>query len=1276
MEQATTGKAPPSIAINSGGGIQLINMNAVQRGAVGATVVPSPGSAQKGTVVGSPGPPGNAVGVGPRMISITPQMLASRPGQPVDEQSDSGSVNPSDELNTSSGQSCSPASITGVSCDLIAVNYDECEKGKIKDDDNGSENGFVKASDIHVEGNNRSNESQHGDENDLSLSTTPDGNSIAVSWPPKVVTERSVDSRCLNKSHPNSPSFHPEQSKTDCDENENNDCKLGSLGSNVQDNSKPSSSMPDEIGSSPIKDTSKLEQVDVIDVRERLSVIQGAQELVRVRVGSGKNGSSHKEESDLCVNESEVPIPINASNESEKVDSCQSEKSSNSKFFSIDSKDQQSQNCVQIEKMNLDVKLPLSCDNSEKSVLTVTSVKDQVAEAASVLNQESEPPPLVHDDKDSSAGNNNALTRGDSSSSVDPVESVDDVNLDMFADPLDAPVSEKSDDSKSKDANSTEENEESRPKLMDMNLADYMYMDFEDDDGGNNSWNQTRPSTVQHYSSSQQPLSQPKVSTSAAPSSSVASVSTEVPVTSSSNSGSSTWAVPRTAPQALEAPPSCAFQLYTVGQGQQGIRMQTANQAQIAARIPMGNEAFQQHIQSDPSKYPRPTYSAPTTVSASHSSRANITNPNTSFEYKANDSQSYFTTDPQLHSQFLQYTKNYPLPGVNKPEAVQHLSPGAMPVSHHVPSQQDLHAKQFPSARPLMVPQHHPSTQISSRNPLVQPQQRQVYPNQQYHHAVHQQSLQSQSHPTNPSYRANMNGCDVSKQAYNMAHVRPAFQSRSASGGQGQPPNLNIRPAPMTGVYPSVNVPSSNLHHVSHIQPQRHQLPKDMSSCTYATSGVMQQPSLPYTFTGTASSVSHPTNSVASTYPLVTGNYGQPALTGRHQASLVNHTTRASTLPAYQPSTTSSVQSRGNQYSPGATPPGWSVPIVVSNNNNPLTSYSTNPNIRVSSQPASYQYSTQNLGARETTAFKPEVQTANRMPYTNTSSTMGAQQYRYPQSNYSSVNRPQVPQGPRMPSVITRYPSTGTQSACAKPDGGNAWNEINHYNSQQKQMMSSSMPSPQMLRNPHYIAQFRNPSSGIQQQDSSSVACQQSVIRPVSLNTSNLMSRSGTGANTQAMVGAQSGNISGNSQFYGNQQYQQMSSSASSSQQQPYYSNQASVIRAPQSSNSISSNSQVGSCSLAVKGVNHSGYHASSSGYSGDLTLQSFLSNPSAPFISPPSSSERSPSGYGNENMGWGGERPCRDGGVSTEDYPLSSCQYSDAMRRYNAVRNCLFFKD
>lgn len=81
MEQATTGKAPPPIAINSGGGIQILNM----RGAatLGATVVPSPGgSAQTATVVGSPGPPGKG-GVGPRMI-ISPQMLANRgPGQPV-----------------------------------------------------------------------------------------------------------------------------------------------------------------------------------------------------------------------------------------------------------------------------------------------------------------------------------------------------------------------------------------------------------------------------------------------------------------------------------------------------------------------------------------------------------------------------------------------------------------------------------------------------------------------------------------------------------------------------------------------------------------------------------------------------------------------------------------------------------------------------------------------------------------------------------------------------------------------------------------------------------------------------------------------------------------------------------------------------------------------------------------------------------------------------------------------------------------------------------------
>lgn len=84
MEQAAGKAPPPPMAINSGGGI-LLNMNAVRAAAaVGATVVPST-NAQSSSVMGSPGgPPGKVVG--PRMISISPQMLASaaaaRPGQP------------------------------------------------------------------------------------------------------------------------------------------------------------------------------------------------------------------------------------------------------------------------------------------------------------------------------------------------------------------------------------------------------------------------------------------------------------------------------------------------------------------------------------------------------------------------------------------------------------------------------------------------------------------------------------------------------------------------------------------------------------------------------------------------------------------------------------------------------------------------------------------------------------------------------------------------------------------------------------------------------------------------------------------------------------------------------------------------------------------------------------------------------------------------------------------------------------------------------------------
>lgn len=73
MEQATAGKAPPPIAINPGGGIQILNMNNLRAASVGA---------QGATVVGPPGgPPGKPVGH--RMI-INPQMLANhRPGQPV-----------------------------------------------------------------------------------------------------------------------------------------------------------------------------------------------------------------------------------------------------------------------------------------------------------------------------------------------------------------------------------------------------------------------------------------------------------------------------------------------------------------------------------------------------------------------------------------------------------------------------------------------------------------------------------------------------------------------------------------------------------------------------------------------------------------------------------------------------------------------------------------------------------------------------------------------------------------------------------------------------------------------------------------------------------------------------------------------------------------------------------------------------------------------------------------------------------------------------------------
>lgn len=125
--------------------------------------------------------------------------------------------------------------------------------------------------------------------------------------------------------------------------------------------------------------------------------------------------------------------------------------------------------------------------------------------------------------------------------------------------------------------------------------------------------------------------------------------------------------------------------------------------------------------------------------------------------------------------------------------------------------------------------------------------------------------------------------------------------------------------------------------------------------------------------------------------------------------------------------------------------------------------------------------------------------------------------------------------------------------------------------------------------------------------------------------------------------------------------------------------NQASVIRAPRSTcGTASMSTATAFCSFPSS----TSYNSSPSGHLADLTLQSFLSNPSAPFLSPPDSnsprsipntSERSypaMSEYYHKNEGWNRSYSIRgDSGLEEDQYAMSSCQYSDAMRRYNAVR-------
>lgn len=1291
-----------------------------------------------------------------------------------------------------------------------------------------------------------------------------------------------------------------------CDENKNQDSSEVVMNINVVNSPKSSSSTPqsrvvdnlDSIGQ--VDSDSRMSVIDNNNTRDDVIVSNGAQKEINNVVVSVVEQEDENRKCTYSVPGAE-PEPVNT--ETETSENFRPDDSPSSDLgalhgnnVNLDNSNQLSvQNNCSNQKENVDVceksfvpeEEEKRCDNSDdnrdqQAFVTVTSACDDLDNnsnsCSSVLNKclttESasaaveEPPPLIREQRTSSTDiimGNNESKDPTTSTEDDPVDdTVDDVNLDMFSDseahdsnygPMNSSngaihVERSSSSSRSPCAGDrvgvaeiTRTSQENRPKLMDMHLADFIFMDCDDEiesvhettvpspinapiapEAQLQTWNTNTTNRLTHSTSLEHPFSPPKIiseifspntTNNTATQSVRASTTTAgstLPHSSQSNnltfwSNSKTGATePSLGSQsALQSPPSCAFQMYTVGQGHS-----SNNNHPIAARIPMRSDHNQQqhnsqHYQTSPSSSTRIPHSTtytnyPNNISMTRNtgsstghlpqsnnlvsypsahrtdnSAANIISTNFSAgqntamgtsEYKSNygqqhsqqqhQNQALFTNDPQLLSQFVQYTKHFPLGRGDKPQDQTQISSSA-PSSYSIPpsaitrgqyahaptaaainSQQDKHSKTLPIKPVVVNPHtqqqqhsHHPMSSIrQTTNASVQSHQRQQYspgiPQQQHQYQQHPMHHQQQNSPFQSQYRSSSNissanGCDNNsksiginptiRQQVNSAAAVNFQNSSNYSVGHGQSyvptsASQNVRQSvgPVGGAsgtfYPPSSSAQSQQMHIR--QQQQHStvpVQKELPSCSYAnisTAGAagtrlynpsqLNQPN----FAGANPAGSH--NSVYQNNVGYNSNLSNTLSSGT--ARMSHSQNQQHSYPHTRPTQNISSSSHTNMpnFKPTGTGPmpssggaGWNPPM------------SARAKLLQVLQP------NQNLAGRGPV---PQQQTSNRMPYPTPPS-----QHHYRPSPHSSQSQhsgmPQQDIQQRTASVIApRYPggvapthgmpytANNSPYSSSNISGGSGTNQ-----SKQPSLPSSAPgSSPQMLRNPQFVAHFRPPTSsssmstGVPHVASLPGAYNQSVIRPNVYNSGN---------SPTIMNNSTINNSSNSRPFYG--------SSSSNTSSNTYYNNQASVIRPPQSSSNNSISGSTGNactinrnsssnCIVIERGgtqSNNAGQHyspssSSSTGYLGDLTLQSFLSNPSAPFMCPSTSPSSTPSnttsplterstssggsGYLSHNANWGAYHAQRgDHGTDQDSYTLSSCQYTDAMRRYNAVRICLF---
>lgn len=989
------------------------------------------------------------------------------------------------------------------------------------------------------------------------------------------------------------------------------------------------------------------------------------------------------------------------------------------------------QECVQSEER----KSKLNCDRAgkEPAFVTVTSGNDGSGRSSS----NEEPPPLVHEDAGSDLGFRGSRLLSESSVG-DPVATVDDVNLDMFSD---SSIVEETTHHNSSNDNILEEFPnirgpsysvtaqdknvveskiteepvrvlEPKSKLTDLNIADFMLMDSDEEVAVHSSvqevnpvWNQTTSRGNNVSGLPEQSFSPPRLG-GEIPSPTTHGASPVILEVSPQAWNRSKIAEENSSNYA-QSPPSCAFQFY-------GQQQSTQDRNSISYQDPIGNSP--RNIVQSPT---HPKYAMPARViqspSFNHSDGSvrnqNLTSPiqiagtagystrnlnnNIPTNYKTPDyhaqQQPCFTTDPQLYNQFVQYTKTNPLGQQDgTPESARTVSSSVSPratVASHSNLQQPAQLHKLQSFKPDAIPQQQPYHLPKHSTSLGTPPLPRYYAVQHQHYPNLPQNSPYQYRNNSTS----VNGCETGqKPVYPMPHVNTGSNYAQHRPTSQVSPQQSSSYMPLGSHKGSYYPQQMSAGQTTHLQSTSNpSMQKELSSCSYANlpggGGVPRVPS--HSATGYSQSTLNQPNysSGINTQSAQSNLYqvGSSLNSATSHANKMSYPQQSQYPSPTRPLTKLSVQVPQSNYATGGSsdthtgsptmpPAGWNPPMLQGARAQLLQVLRPNA------------FPNQNLGARGMDGIQRPPAPQNMLHQ----AALGRSNY--PHGSVSASHpyhhgQPgsiQLPSQQRTSSVISpRYPSPhGIHQGIP---GGSS------ISPQRSPISSPSMyTSPQPLRSSQYIAHPYGPNTGPSdnRQVISRAYNNPIVIRP---GTSHTGMPQGTGPAASA-----SNSANGNSSMTASRLYFSNGGTNRSS----YFNNQASVIRAPPSSGT-STNGSLEPCTInrssnscIVIERNPNSHHSTT----GDLTLQSYLSLPNAPFACPssPSSSQVSPgvterSGvgssrgpgyyYGNVNSEvWGGESYSSHArGDHIEDgatYHPSSCQYSDgAMRRFNAVRISLF---